>query len=370
VASGWEALESVKRSNFDLVLVDAMMPRMDGFEVVRRLKEIAGTEFLPVVIVTALSDRSARLRALEAGAEDFLEKPVSAMELRARVRKLIHLRITQRALAAQNAQLRALQAFKDEMAALLVHDLKSPLSALTMNLEVALESLPREESRARDALLDCRTAGARLFRMLANLLDIARSEEGRLVAKCSPLDVSDLLSSAIRERALEAEARSIAVEARLPPILPADVDVELFGRIVENLLDNALRFTRPRGKILVVADADAENGIQLRIANDGPEIPPDSRTRIFEKYDQAAASSRTNHGLGLYFCRLAAEAHGGSIELCAEPDYTTCFRVRIPARPADVVVAVSQTIPSPRSVDAPQTVRSCEYSFTFDQARP
>src|SRR5262249_46527856 len=114
-SSGEEALEVAARAPPDLVLLDVMMPGIDGFETARRLKKAAGEDFLPVILLTSLSDQESRVRGLETGADEFLTKPVNAQELHARIRSLLRLRAKERALAEQNLRLLELDRFKNDM---------------------------------------------------------------------------------------------------------------------------------------------------------------------------------------------------------------------------------------------------------------
>ena len=324
-----EALDVAQQTRPDLVLMEAAAP--EAFATVGLLQ---GTDaYLSVVFLTDLGDERARERAFEHGAEQILEKPIARHDVRARARNLLNLRKNQQALAAQNEELRRLQAFKDEMAALMVHDLKSPLSAIAMNLDVALSGLPEDGTSedVRGALEDCRVASARLFRMIANLLDIAKSEDGHLVARPAPVDLRSLITKIAQDHVIEAKLRKVNMTTRSHTEGLFEIDADLVGRVVENLIENGLRYTRPRGNLLVVT-TDEGTHLEIRVANDGPPIPEAARAHIFEKYGQAQTpgATRVNRGLGLYFCRVAAEAHGGTIALADEPSMTTCFCLRLP----------------------------------------
>jgi two-component system, sensor histidine kinase and response regulator len=330
-ATSADALAFVSTTPPDLLFVAATDE--GAFTAWRSLRE--KDAYLPIVFLTDVGDEHARARALDAGAEQILEKPIARHDLRARAKNLLNLRKNQLALAAQNEQLRRLQSFKDEMAALMVHDLKSPLSAIAMNLDVALGGLPEESGTddVRGALEDCRVASARLFRMIANLLDIAKSEDGHLIARLAPVELKSLVAKIAQDHLTEAKLRNVHItwDTEIEGLF--EVDADLLGRVVENLIENGLRYTRPGGHLRVIAK-DLGTELEVRVANDGPAIPPDARAHIFEKYGQAATpgATRINRGLGLYFCRVAAEAHGGSILLGEEPGMTTCFSVRLPRK--------------------------------------
>ena len=346
--SAQEALLLAAVTPPDVVLLDAMLPGGGASLAARKLKEGARGEYLPIIFMTAYGDGDSRIEALDAGAEQFLEKPLSVHEVRSRVGNLLTLRAERNALTAQNQRLQRLQSFKEETTALIIHDLKGPLSAITTNLEVALQQIGEIEaagnadadltSEIRGALEDSRQSGARLFRMIANLLDVARNDEGRLVPRPTPTEAAVFLGRLAHERGAEARVRGIDLSCDVDPGLQMAVDQDLIGRVLENLLDNALRYTRRHGRIRLAASV-ADNGedVELVVANDGVPIAHELRGRIFEKYEQGNAGGVVHsRGLGLYFCRLATEAHGGKIALEEEEGFPTVFRLRLPktARPA------------------------------------
>jgi signal transduction histidine kinase len=327
--SGEAALHTALAVRPDLVLLDVMMPGLDGFATTKRLKTLFADELLPVILVTAMHDHESRIRGLRAGADDFVTKPVEQHELALRVQNLLALRAKEAALVRRNVELVELQRFRDEMSALVVHDLKNPLSVILANIDYVIDGVG-DEQQHREALLDAKSAGARALRLLANLADMTRIEAGQLPLDRHPMQVAALLAPLVKQRTRLAQSRAIVLDSTIDPELPVFVDAELISRVVENVFDNALRHTPPGGRIAVrgVAQPDA---VQIRIGNTGRPIPFDARTRIFEKFAQGTAQAgRMNLGLGLYFCRLAAEAHGGKIWVEETRDLPTVFNLELP----------------------------------------
>ena len=331
-ASGEEALVRAVRVP-DLILLDVMMPGIDGFETARQLRLLGGDHlFVPIVLVTALDDQASRLRGLEAGANDFLTKPLDRHELLVRVKNLLALRAHERMLAQRNLELAELSRFRDEMTKLIVHDLKNPLAVVRMNLGYLLREIETATDEQRDALSDAELCSRRLERLLANLLDVTSVEAGRLALQPTSLRLRDLLGGAIHERQLLARSREIHMEIDIAAELEVSVDADLIARVIENVLDNALRHTTYGGRIAVHAGRVGPR-IELRIGNTGAPVPVEARATIFEKFAQAGGTGRMNLGLGLYFCRLAIEAHGGRIWVEETRELPTVFAVDLPAEP-------------------------------------
>jgi two-component system sensor histidine kinase/response regulator len=329
-ASGIEALEIAQRSAPDLVLLDVMMPRMDGFETTRRLKQEVGDLFLPVVLVTALSDRESRLRGLEAGADDFLTKPIDPIELRTRIRNLVTLRDRELRLRERNLDLLELIRFRDELSSLLIHDLKSPIAVVHMCLSHLGDRISADPD-SLEALSDARMSIERANRIVENMLDLVRMESRRLVLHRSPARPADLLSSVAEARAPMVRNRTVRLDLQVDRELQVSADVDLLTRVIENVVDNSLRFVPIGGRIVMKAEANGEVA-SITIGNDGPSIPRAMRESIFEKYTRGESAGRTNHGLGLYFCRLAMEAHGGRIWVKDEP-LPAVFCMELPLAP-------------------------------------
>jgi two-component system heavy metal sensor histidine kinase CusS len=241
---------------------------------------------------------------------------------------------------AQNQRLGRLQREKESLVQLIVHDLRSPLNAVMLSLEyVAQEVKSRQAgSDLTEALEDARSTAHRISGMVSQILDTAKLEEGRLDLEWAPLSTSDLLKRVRQQLAPMARDKRVEVRVEAPPDLAVRGDARLFGRVVENLLSNSIRHTPSGGKILLAA-ARVGGDCLLSVHNNGEPIHAADRERIFAKFEQGSSEGPRlgGWGLGLYFCRMVVEAHGGRISVEDVEGWTASFVVQLPAEPAAVV---------------------------------
>jgi signal transduction histidine kinase len=334
-ASGEEGLARFAAEAPDLVITDLVMPGVDGLEVVRRVKAAsAGAAFLPVVVLTGHDRHHERIEGFSAGCDDYLSKPIHIDELRARVHSLLARRTQDIELRRANESLREMQRMRAELAALVVHDLRNPLSALRGNLELATEMQVGRPELVAEALRDCRELVDKTLSMVAGLLDVEQLEEGLLRANPREVPLVDLLAASIRPFERDAASRRVRVEVDVKPAgLSASLDEGLLRRALEGLVDNAIKYAPSGGRVVCGAVATGASGLEILVGNDGPTVPEADRERIFDKYFQIEArrrGARANRGLGLYFCKLAAEAHGGRVSVEERPGLPACFVLRIP----------------------------------------
>ncbi|HWA71338.1 MAG TPA: hybrid sensor histidine kinase/response regulator [Polyangiaceae bacterium] len=339
--SGARAIEMVQEKAPDLVLLDVLMPGMDGFETCRQIKALPRGGDMPVVFLTALLDLGSHRKALDSGADDFLTKPVNRTELLIRVRSLLWIRRLRDELAegyhlirSQRDALVHAQRQKEELSTLIVHDLKGPLTAIYALLGLALRD-PALAPETRDSLGEAANASLALHRMILNLLDISRSEDGRLVPRCEEVELAGVVTqvATLFSRSAEAAGQKIVTELRSPGRVFADRDLIL--RLVENLVENALKYSPANSAIKIEVLAPEDGAVRLSVRDQGRGIPDVHRESIFEKYFQIEPNSvpplRASRGLGLAFCRLAAEAHGGRIWVEANEPAGSLFFVQLPA---------------------------------------
>jgi signal transduction histidine kinase len=222
-----------------------------------------------------------------------------------------------------------LERLREELAALVVHDLRSPLTSIRLNLEFVREHLPGESLEALEAALDAMVATQRLEALVSTLLETAKLEHGRLDVTPKGVAVAEMVEALCSERRHTLRARRVSVVQDVSPGFSLHADAALLRRVIDNIVDNALRHTPPGGSIRFSASDTGAGGV-LRIANNGPPIPVEARERVFEKFTQQARGTLATFGLGLYFCRLVAEAHKGRIWIESNDAWPAIFALELP----------------------------------------
>jgi len=228
---------------------------------------------------------------------------------------------------------RELRAKKRVLAALVVHDLRSPLSAIQGYLELLRDEIGVDSARAVGYLDDASTLVGRALSLVATILDVDELEDGILHAQPSAVRLVELVERARANNRAHFEVRQLRLDLDVEPELVLQIDRELFGRVVENLLDNSTRYAPRNGRCAISAKREG-HGVEIAIGNSGPPVPAADREAIFGRYFQVEArraAARANRGMGLYFCKLAVEAHGGTIHVEERGDLGAVFVVRLPS---------------------------------------
>jgi two-component system sensor histidine kinase/response regulator len=333
-SGGEEGVAAFERELPDCVLLDVRMPGVDGFAACKRMRAIEGGAEVPIIFLTAQRDLDTFDTAQQTGADDFLTKPVRPAELALRVQAAVRLRRLGSELREHYALIRRqrddllrLQLQKEQLIAFVVHDLKNPVNSMDLQAQL-LQRIPDLPPRARRPLARIRDEARAQLRLVMNLLDIAKSEEGRLVPVKTRVDLDVLVAEVVTALELRASDAGATLDSSLS-IHSVHADADLLRRVLENLVENAIRHA-PEGTVVRLSAFERAGGVQLCVADAGAGIPEDAREKVFERFVQLgtddASGTRAGRGLGLTFCRLAVEAHGGRIWVeDAEPGAAFCL---------------------------------------------
>lgn len=336
--SGAAAIAQIEESPPDLVLLDIMMPGMDGYEVTRRLRANPKLPFMPILLITAF-DQASLVKGLDLGADDFIRKPVEFDELLARVRSLLRLKHT---VDERDRMARE----REDFISRLTHDLRTPLVAADRMLHLCQQGVFGDLSSGFQEAIDTMIASNQnLLKMVNQLLEVHRYEAGRKPLAFSALNLQNLLQEVAQELC------PLALEKQLDLKLnwQAQVDrcVQVLGdrvelqRVFTNLIGNAIKFT-DQGRVAVcLRDEVCElpPGVTqsrwaiIEIQDTGAGISPQDRATLFERF-RTGSHTRAGTGLGLYLSRQIIEAHKGTLEFQSEVGVGTTFTVRLPAYPA------------------------------------
>ncbi|OLP19642.1 hybrid sensor histidine kinase/response regulator [Leptolyngbya sp. 'hensonii'] len=306
VPNGSEALAYLEQHQPDVILLDVMMPGLNGFEVCRHIKAQPQLQHIPVIMVTALNTKEDLAQCLDSGADDFVSKPVNGVELRARVRSM--LRIKQ-----QYDALKTLMQVREDLVNMIVHDLRNPLSSITLSCEF-LKLLGLDEKPLRK-IQQIGIAGQQLQSLIDSLLIMAKLESGKMDLNLLPADLRIIASMALEDFEAIAAQKNIQLINDLPKVEhTVFIDSPIFRRIFDNLLSNAIKFSPSGSQVTLKIDYPVDKQTRISVADLGPGVSKELRQQIFDKFDIGSIiRGAPQTGLGLAFCKMAIEAHGGSI---------------------------------------------------------
>lgn len=314
------ALRAAATEPPDLVLLDVSMPEMDGYEVCARLRENDELKDIPVIFISAHTEVLDKVKAFGAGGVDYVTKPFQFEEVQARVEAHLTLRRLRIDLERRYEELQRLQEAQDNLTRMIVHDMGSPLLGALGYLELLESSaMGRLDEEEQKFVLEALRSTNTLVEMVHSLRDVTQLEAGEM-----PLNVRDVELGAIVDNALETlgafvVGRNLEVEKSGDPV-PVQCDPGVIRRVVANLVCNALNVTPKQGVVHITLSSEG-NAPRVCVKDAGPGIPPDYRQKIFEKFGQVEAHQdrkKYSTGVGLAFCKLAIEAHRGTIGVESE----------------------------------------------------
>jgi two-component system sensor histidine kinase/response regulator len=323
-SSGAQALDRLKARVPDLVLLDVLMPGMDGLEVCRQMRSDPRLAELPIIFVSAADDTNLIVSALEAGGVDYVTKPFQKAELVSRVR-------THLALKQARDRARHLAEDKDELLGILAHDLKNHIAGINLQAELLAEdaiSLPG----IRKPVEGIRAASSRLLAFVREFLSNQHAE--RLVLKPQPMDLRGPVREAVERHRPAAAAKQIALRVdEMPDPLPVQADSEALAQVLDNLLSNAIKFSPADSTVTVVVQAGPVEFTSVTVADQGPGFTAEDRERMFRRYGRLSArptGGEVSTGLGLSIIQRLVQGMHGRITVESTPGAGAEFRIMLP----------------------------------------
>jgi signal transduction histidine kinase len=314
-SNGHDAIAAAIKEQPDLILMDVMMPGLDGWQATRLLKSDPKTANIPVVFVTARDRPEDVAQGFESGGIMYVNKPVEPIELFARVRQAIFMKRLQDDLRHKNEDLKRLESSRQELIGMLGHDIRNLANSVVAFLQLARmgELTPDRPEFAQ--LLGLSEANiAEVLRMVNALLDVYKMEEGRLEAVAGVNDLGTVVKKSFAQLIPEAMAKGIALVDEIPESTTVFIDAGLIVRVLTNLISNAIKHTPGGGTVTIAAEPSSADSIIVRVSDTGPGIPEADAPHVFDRFYQTdTGRSRGGTGLGLAFCKLAVELHGGKI---------------------------------------------------------
>ncbi|MBD2496300.1 hybrid sensor histidine kinase/response regulator [Nostoc sp. FACHB-280] len=331
---GKSALEYVEKSPPDLILLDVMMPGMDGYEVTDRIRKNPAIKiYIPILLITAFHESSV-VEGLDAGADDFIRKPFDTDELLARVRSLLRLK---HSLDEQDKMARQ----REDFVSRLTHDLRTPLVAADRMLGLFLEeTFCKISPEMKQAISVMIRSNKNLMQMVNTLLEVYRMDAGKKTFNDEVCNLPEIIQEVVSELAPLTNEKNLNVTVDTSGLTnnPTDPGVVMgdaleLRRVFNNLLGNAIKFT-DTGGITIRLSEQANNPqgktwVIIAVEDTGYGIAPEDQAGIFERFRQGK-NKRSGSGLGLHLSYRIAEAHGGNITVTSELGKGSVFTVRLP----------------------------------------
>jgi len=332
-SGGIKAFSLLETLEPDVILLDIMMPEMDGIEGSQRLKSNDTYKSIPVIMVTALNSKEDLAHALDQGASDFVTKPINSLELRSRVRA--HLRTK-----SEHDELKKLLKLREEaltlredLSNMIIHDLRNPLATIVLAAGIVQRYIDRLDQRPLilKKMAQILESGHKLEDMIDGLLLMAKLESGKILFNAIPTDLYELGVEALKDFELVANSREIQLIGDLPdPNQTVLTDATILRRVIDNLLSNALKFSPEGSQVTLSLEYLSENHFRVQVIDRGKGVSKAEKEKIFEKFEIGSLKKNTSQiGLGLAFCKIAIEAQGGTLAIADNTPQGSIFMIEV-----------------------------------------
>lgn len=326
--SGQEALDFIDKKTPDLILLDIMMPGMDGFEVKSILNKDAIKREIPVIFITALEEPENKVKGFELGGRDYLVKPINKLEVLARVKAHLLIKEQSMQLIEANKKLQKANQTRDKIFSVISHDLRTSVGNMRNVFRFMLDGMvdPVED---RDIIFDAEITSRHTFNLLENLLYWAKSQQGNIKIHQEMVDVEEAVSDVFDQEMGSAINKSIKLIKDIEPSLMVYADRITLNIILRNLLINAIKFTPEEGEISIIAKEETD-GVHISVHDNGMGMSRDDIAKILQK-TEAFSKKGTNHergtGLGLVIVGEFLEMNGGDIHITSTIGKGSVFTV-------------------------------------------
>ena len=333
--NGTTAIDQARKEHPDLILLDVMMPDMNGFEVATVLKREEGTKEIPIIFLTALNTPQDLVHGFKVGASDFLTKPFNKEELVMRVTQQISLVAAKRIIEKQNDELRATLSNRDKMYSVIAHDLRSPMASIRMVLNLVVASTsPETVGPELFELLDkANKESEEVHDLLDNLLKWTKSQTGRLSVVLQDLDLNDIIPGVVEIFEMIAVTKHIKLDLQKPgePLL-VHADNDMLKTVVRNFLSNAIKFS-PENSSIEISMTTEGDFAKVSVRDHGVGIAANRLGSIFHKGETTyGTGGEEGSGLGLQLCQDFARKNGGDCTVESVEGQGSTFSVLIPLK--------------------------------------
>ncbi len=333
---GAQALEMMDTEHPDLVLLDVMMPGMDGFEVAARLKANPATAGVPIIFLTALNSTTDIVKGFKAGASDFISKPFNREELIIRVYHQISLVAAKRIILSKTEELKRTIAGRDKLYSVIAHDLRSPMGSIKMVLNMLILNLPVEKigQEMYDLLATANQTTENVFSLLDNLLKWTKSQTGKLSVVYQDFDLTSVADSVIEIFNMVAGVKKITIEEDKPAEMMVKGDIDMIKTVIRNLLSNAIKFSNAGSKVQVkVTEKDGFAIVSVR--DYGCGIDEESQKKLLRTdihFTTFGTNNEEGSGLGLLLCQDFVSKNGGKLWFESKKGEGSLFSFSIPLK--------------------------------------
>lgn len=347
--NGTEALEKVKSEHPDLILLDVMMPDMDGFEVAGRLKVEPEQAEIPIIFLTALNDSASVVKGFQLGANDFISKPFRREELLIRVEHQLSLVDARRIILRQTEELRKTIAGRDKLYSVIAHDLRSPMASIKMLCNTIMMSIDQQTvpGDVFEMLEMTNKTAEEVFSLLDNLLKWTKSQLGKLSNVPQPIDMVGLVDGVIEVFKPIAQSKSISLELNSEiEFVNVIIDIEMIKSVVRNLISNAIKFSHKDTVVMVhvkVQDITNENAtgegngkeVLVTVSDKGCGIKKEDQGKLLNEathFTTFGTDSEEGSGLGLLLCKDFVNKNHGRLWFTSEEGVGSNFNFTIPIK--------------------------------------